>query len=77
MAKQCNINSGGKVVRLAGGLLLLLSALVVVVLIFLGLMDGAWPWIVLGSLFVFGTFGVYEGWAGWCIVRAMGIKTWI
>jgi hypothetical protein len=22
-----------------------------------------------------GAFGVFEGWAGWCVVRAMGFKT--
>jgi hypothetical protein len=52
------------------------------VLIGLGVMYGwAWGshsvvrWIIVVSCLVAGAFGIFEARAGWCAVRAMGIKT--
>jgi len=35
----------------------------------------SWLWMVGVLLVAIGVFQVFEGWAGWCVLRAMGIKT--
>ena len=68
---QCNINAKGKAVRLLSGLSFILAA----VLTFLvGGLEGI-PLIVGISLLIGGGFMAFEGWSGWCAVRAMGFKT--
>jgi len=76
MTKQCNINSRGKIIRLAGGFVLVLSAGALTVLTALGSIDGVWPWVAVVSFLAIGAFAVYEGWAGWCAIRAIGVNTW-
>ncbi len=76
MTKQCNINSRGKAVRLAGGIVIILLACMVVGLIIFGVVNGVLPWVVAISLLAFGLFALYEGWSGWCVLRAIGVKTW-
>jgi len=34
-----------------------------------------WMWAISGALFAGGAFAVFEAWAGWCVIRAMGLKT--
>ncbi|MEM7625783.1 MAG: hypothetical protein AAF333_09145 [Planctomycetota bacterium] len=71
---RCNINAKGKAVRLVTGLLTLVGAGVLAALIpTLGL-SGAWWFAVIGGV-VGGGFAVFEGWSGWCALRAMGFKT--
>ena len=76
MTKTCNINSRGKLIRLAGGLLLILVAGGLFVLILLGSVGGPWAWVATVVLLASGVFGVYEGRAGWCAARALGFNTW-
>ncbi|MEM1444796.1 MAG: hypothetical protein AAGF84_01970 [Planctomycetota bacterium] len=72
---QCNIDSKGKAVRLGLGFGQLGVAAVLAALILTNVMPGgAWWWLV-GGVAVGGAFCVYEGWNGWCAVRAMGFKT--
>ena len=35
------------------------------------------PWVMWAGIFTAlgGVFPIYEGWAGWCALRAMGIRT--
>ena len=72
---QCNIDAKGKALRLTYGLGLLVIA---------GLVAGLWgyladggtfAWTVSAALAVSGAFMIFEGWAGWCVVRAMGFRT--
>jgi hypothetical protein len=71
---QCNIDSRGKRMRLVSGLVEIASALVLAA-------AWAWPsrsplaWIVVILLLLGGAFSIFEAWAGWCALRAMGIKT--
>ncbi len=72
---QCNIDSKGKAVRLISGLICTLAGLVL-----LGL--GWWGvepfWVLIGvgvGTLAGGAFQIYEGWTGWCALRAMGWKT--
>ena len=68
---QCNIDSKGKAVRLLLGLAVLLAG---VLLLVFGGTDGIFLGIGIGCL-IGGAFATFEGWSGWCAVRAMGFKT--
>ncbi len=74
MALTCNIDARGKLVRLVYGIALLVVA--VVLLVAWALPTGLlWSWIVTAVCALGGAFAVFEARAGWCVVRAMGIKT--
>lgn len=68
---QCNIDSKGKAVRLIIGLAFVLIG---VLLLVFGGTDGAFLGIGIGCL-AGGAFATFEGWSGWCAIRAMGFKT--
>ena len=74
MRFQCNIDSRGKAARLVWGLLCITLG---VILLFAWALPtgGAGAWVAVASILGMGVLGLVEGWAGWCIVRAMGIKT--
>ena len=74
MPMQCNIDSKGKAVRLIYGLLLIIAG---ALLLFLWALPAqrVWPWAVVISLLGSGAFAMFEGWAGWCVMRALGFKT--
>jgi hypothetical protein len=68
---QCNIDAKGKAVRLVIGLVTMIAGGVVFAI------GGTEPWAIgtgLGCL-AGGGFAVFEGWSGWCAVRALGFKT--
>lgn len=71
---QCNIDAKGKAVRLVMGLLSLIGAIVLAGLI-LALDLSAGLWFAVAGAAIGGGFAVFEGWSGWCVVRAMGFKT--
>jgi hypothetical protein len=74
MAITCNIDARGKKVRLINGLV---TTAIGLVLVF------AWAiphpsllsWMITACMLVGGGFMIFEGWAGWCVMRAMGFKT--
>jgi hypothetical protein len=72
---QCNIDSRGRVVRLVSGLLWLGVAVLLLLLAGVRVLQGAWPWALAPAAAVLGAFQVYEGWCGWCALRALGIRT--
>jgi hypothetical protein len=37
--------------------------------------DTKWKWLICCALLAIGAFQLFEGWKGWCALRAMGIKT--
>lgn len=71
---QCNINAKGKRIRLIGGFITMLVAVVFAILTMLAILPW-WGWFIAGGTAVGGAFQIYEGWAGWCAIRAMGFKT--
>jgi hypothetical protein len=74
MPLQCNIDARGKLARLIYGVALLILGLVLLLAWALPT-GGLWAWAVtIGSL-LGGAFAIFEARAGWCVVRAMGIKT--
>jgi hypothetical protein len=74
MKLQCNIDSKGKAVRLIWGICTLIGGLSALFL--WAFMGGGWlAWMVSILLIAMGAFGIFEAKTGWCVVRAMGIKT--
>lgn len=72
---QCNIDAKGKFVRLIWGLIMLAAAVALAGMILLNIVAGTWLWAVVAALVLMGGFGIYEARAGWCVARAMGLKT--
>lgn len=72
---HCNIDSKGKAARLICGIVVLVIGTVLVALAQFEVVQGrVWAYIAISSI-VIGIFSIVEGWAGWCALRAMGIKT--
>jgi len=71
----CNIDSKGKAVRLISGMITLVIAAALAILTATGVLPAAVGYGVAIAAAAGGVFQVYEGWAGWCVVRAMGFKT--
>jgi hypothetical protein len=72
---QCNIDARGKRVRLISGMATLLVGLVLGILTAAGLFTGVLMWALTALLILTGAFQIFEARKGWCVVRAMGIKT--
>lgn len=72
---QCNIDARGKRIRLLGGIVCLAVGLALIALAFAHV---APFWALAGpglGCAAGGAFQVFEARAGWCALRAMGIKT--
>lgn len=74
-SKACNINATGKAVRLFGGLSLTIVAITLAIFVMTNQLPASYGWWLTGITFISGIVLIYEGWAGWCVVRAMGIQT--
>lgn len=75
---QCNIDARGKAFRLIMGLAMVLVGAGLIAARWFGPLTGQgfdWPLYAGIGLVACGAFGVFEGWAGWCAMRAMGFKT--
>ena len=72
---RCNIDAKGKVIRLLSGVFFLLVGLGLLLVVVFSMPEISWLWMVGVLLVAIGVFQVFEGWAGWCVLRAMGIKT--
>lgn len=51
------------------------AGLLLVVFAAQGMIEGLWPWVVGGAAALGGVIMILEGTLGWCVVRAMGVKT--
>ncbi len=71
---QCNIDRRGRIAHLVCGLVTLaVAAGVFAVAAWAG---GAWwQWLIASLLALLGAFQIYEARAGWCVTRALGIRT--
>jgi len=74
MPLQCNIDAKGKAIRLVYGTVFAIAG---VTLIFAWAEPtGGWiAWTISLLLFIGGAFAIFESRAGWCVLRAMGMKT--
>lgn len=68
---KCNIDARGKAIRLVMGLIMM----VISVAVLLTMPSASWLILSAVAVLIGGAFAVFEGWAGWCAVRAMGFKT--
>ena len=76
MARECNIGAKGKFVRLLGGSISVFAGIIALLLIVFGFLpENILTNASVVGLFAGGALGIYEGRSGWCIARAMGIKT--
>ncbi len=76
MARECNIGAKGKFVRLVGGSISLIMGVIAVGLLYFDVVPSNWFTIMSTfGLFAGGALGIYEGRSGWCVARAMGIRT--
>lgn len=72
---SCNINSRGKAVRLVGGAIVgLIGVALLAAMVLQALASPVW-WAVGIITLASGLFMIYEGWSGWCALRAMGWRT--
>ena len=72
---ECNLAARGKAARLIGGVAGVMFGLTLSVLLALDVLSGMPATsVAVGSLFG-GAFAIFEARAGWCIVRALGIRT--
>ena len=60
---------------IAWALLMLVLSATVAIASELDMVAPAWAWPLAGVCLAAGLFGLYESWRGWCIVRALGIRT--
>lgn len=72
---RCNIDGHGRSVRLAAGLAALAAGFILIIYARRGIFDDAWAWPIGILLVIVGGFAMFEGYVGWCALRAMGIRT--
>ena len=73
---ECNLDAKGKAARLVGGISGVAFSLVLAVLLLTDVVThDTIGWYVVAGAFFGGAFAIFEARAGWCVVRAMGIKT--
>jgi hypothetical protein len=72
---QCNIDARGKAARLVMGAAAVVAGLVVGAIWYLGAWESDWAIGISIALIVMGGVGIFEGAAGWCVIRAMGFRT--
>ena len=75
MSMECNIDSRGRVVRFITGILAILAGFVLAILVSQGILTSeSYMFVIIGSI-LGGAFAMWEARAGWCVVRAIGIRT--
>ncbi|MBT5285177.1 MAG: hypothetical protein HOI79_03725 [Euryarchaeota archaeon] len=72
---ECNIDARGKVARFVGGVGSITAGLLVAALLATDTVTLGIGWLGVAGLTLGGAFAIYEARAGWCVVRAMGIRT--
>jgi uncharacterized membrane protein YbjE (DUF340 family) len=72
---ECNLDAKGKLARFVGGVGAIVGALLLATLLATNTFTFGLGWYAVGGGILGGAFAIYEARAGWCIVRAMGIKT--
>ena len=75
MVMECNIDARGKALRLFGGLASIIGGLSIASIAYFDVVELPYLWYASAGLLAGGSFGVFEGWSGWCVARAMGIWT--
>ena len=72
---ECNIDQKGRLARLYTGIIAIVFGIALALLTYLSVIPATLGWLaVAGSIFG-GAFAIFEARKGWCIARAIGIKT--
>ena len=72
---ECNIDQKGRLARLYTGIVAIVFGIILALLTYLSVLPATQGWLaVAGSIFG-GAFAIFEARKGWCVVRAVGIKT--
>ena len=72
---ECNIDRKGRLARLYTGIIAIAFGIAIALLTYLNVLPASLGWLaVAGSVFG-GAFAIFEARKGWCIARAIGIKT--
>ena len=72
---QCNIDARGKAIRFRMGLLLAAAAAGLAVLKLAGVLAAPAWWFAVAGVGAGAAFVLFEARAGWCVVRAAGLRT--
>ena len=72
---ECNLDARGKAARMIGGIAGVMFGLAMAVLLALDVVSGLAAILCRSRIAFGGAFAIFEARAGWCIVRAMGIRT--
>ena len=72
---ECNIDARGKAVRLKLGIMGVVTGLVLAPTFYVTGVDWGLVWLIPLGAIGGGGFTIFESWAGWCAVRAIGLKT--
>tara|TARA_B100001564_G_C20597805_1_gene651120 strand:- start:450 stop:683 length:234 start_codon:yes stop_codon:yes gene_type:complete len=75
MDRVCNIDAKGRLVRFFTGILAILGGFTIAILIVKGILSSETYGIIVAGSIVGGAFAMWEAREGWCVVRALGIKT--
>jgi len=75
MAFECNIDARGKAARLRLGIRGLVLGLILCALTLFEVIPSPFGWVITGCTIVGAIFVTWEARMGWCVVRAMGLKT--
>lgn len=75
MVMECNIDAKGKALRLFGGIASIIAGFGIASAAHFDFVDLPYLWYASAGLLAGGALGVFEGWSGWCVARAMGFWT--
>jgi hypothetical protein len=72
MGLACNIDRRGRRIRAINGLILLVVGMLLLIFLW---PPAWWVWFLAAGLVLGGLFSLFEARAGWCAIRAMGLRT--
>ena len=72
---ECNIDQKGRLARLYTGIIAIVFGIAIALLTYLSIIPASLGWLAAGSSLFGGAFAIFEARKGWCVVRAIGIKT--
>jgi hypothetical protein len=75
MERTCNIDAKGRVVRFVTGIFAITAGFILAILVTQGVLSSEPYWMLVTGSIIGGMFAMWEARAGWCVVRAIGIRT--
>ena len=75
MERTCNIDSRGRIVRFIIGIFAFFAGSIMALLINQGILISETYWIPVVGIIIGGIFTIWEAREGWCVIRAIGIRT--